>query len=114
FTISQVPLPAPLFMVTSAGNCGGTAPAVMCKKGKRRQKITAQTLCFHWSFPIFIRVCCALHFCSSIVPIVESLASFLSVIRDFKTDAIRVGKEKSVIIESILRVKLRRGTIDSC
>ena len=45
---------------------------------------------------------------SPVLPIVKPLAPLLSVIRNLKTNAVRVAKENRVVVGSVLRVKLRR------
>ena len=46
------------------------------------------------------------------LPIHKSLSSFLAVVCNLKTNAIRVGKENCVIIWRVLRVKLRNRKFD--
>ena len=47
------------------------------------------------------------------LPVLEALATFLTVVRDLQSNPIRVAKENGVIIRRIFGIKLRRGTFDS-
>ena len=47
------------------------------------------------------------------LPVLEALATFLTVVRDLELNPIRVAKENGVIIRRVFRIKLGCGAFDS-